>query len=103
MTVVTPSTTDRTSGAITVSLTERRHSRRLLSGDMTDGDDIRLLSGDATDGDDVRLLSGDVTRPAASTTDRTSAAATTSSTDRVAIIKGKLWSFLAWKIGRAHV
>ena len=34
--------------------------------------------------------------PGASTTDRTSAAATASSTDRVAIIKGKLWSFLAW-------
>lgn len=32
----------------------------LLSGDMTDGDDLLLLSGDMTDGDDVLLITGDI-------------------------------------------
>lgn len=53
-------TTLRVTGSPTSYSTDRFPAYLLLSGDMTDGDDLLLLSGDMTDGDDVLLLSGDM-------------------------------------------
>lgn len=69
--LVTAASTSRITGTPTGSLTDRWSTFLLLSGDMSDGDDLLLLSGDMTDGDDLLRLSGDGNAPSGTTaTDR---------------------------------